>query len=161
VRDRTTLSRAFAFSTSHLVLDLGGDELTVDYMDNGPQLSRSFKAFKIWSALQTFGVEAFRSAIDHTLDLAQYMASLIEAEPDLELMAPVPLTAVCFRIGGASKAGHAAVLAALLDEGTAVLGPVSLDGRPGIRACIANYRTTHADIDLIVGRLSDIACHYR
>jgi glutamate/tyrosine decarboxylase-like PLP-dependent enzyme len=73
-------------------------------MDYGSQLSRGFKAFKIWSALQTFGVEAFKSVTDHTLDLAQYMAELVEAERDLELIAPVPLTAVCFQIKNASEA---------------------------------------------------------
>jgi len=49
------------------------------------------------------------------------------------------------------------VLAALADEGTALLGPASLDDRQGIRACITNYRTTRTDIDLIVTRLAHIA----
>lgn len=132
----------------------------VDYMDYGPQLSRNFKALKVWSALQTFGVDAFRAAMDHMLDLAQYLADLIKAAPDLELMAPVSLTAVCFRIKGATEAVHAAVLAALIEEGTALLGPARLDGRHGMRACVTNYRTTRADIELIVDRLSDLARHH-
>jgi len=125
-------------------------------MDYGQQLSRSFRALKLWSALQTFGVDAFRSAIDQTLDLARYLAELIEAEPGLELMAPVPLTAVCFRIKDATEADHAAVLTRLAEEGTAFLIPARINGRPGIRACITNYRTTRADIGLIMARLSDI-----
>src|SRR5262249_22717081 len=88
---------------------------------------------------------------------ARYLAELIEAEPGLELMAPVPLTAVCFRIQDATEADHAAVLARLAEEGTAFLIPARIDGQPGIRACVTNYRTTHADIDLILARLSDIA----
>jgi aromatic-L-amino-acid decarboxylase len=155
VRDRTTLSEAFAFRPSVGVVDK--DPLMPDYMDYGPQLSRSFRALKLWSALQAFGVGAFRSAIDWTLDLARYLAGLIEAEPGLELMAPAPLTAVCFRIKGASEADHAAVLTRLVEEGTAFLIPARIDGRPGIRACVTNYRTTHADIDLIVARLSELA----
>jgi len=71
-------------------------------------------------------------------------------------MAPVPLTAVCFRIKDATEAGHAAVLTRLVEEGTAFLIPARVGGRPGIRACVTNYRTTHADIDLVVTRLSDI-----
>src|SRR5262249_60029563 len=114
------------------------------------QLSRGFKALKIWSALQTFGVEAFTSAIDHTLDLAQYLAELVGAEPDLELMAPVPLTAVCFQIKDASEADHAAALAQLNEEGTAFLNRVSLAGRPGLRACVGNFRTTRSHLDLIL-----------
>jgi aromatic-L-amino-acid decarboxylase len=122
-----------------------------------PQLSRGFKALKIWSALQVFGVEAFRSAIDHTLDLARYMADLVEAEPDLELMAPVSLTAVCLQLKNASQADHASALARLNEEGTALLNPVRLDGRHGVRACVSNFRTTRSDIDLIVARLAEIA----
>ncbi|MEU3985354.1 pyridoxal-dependent decarboxylase [Streptomyces sp. NPDC026672] len=155
VRDRALLARTYAFSSSYLTVE--EDPLMVDYMDYGPQLSRGFKAFKVWSALRTFGIDAFREAVDHTLDLARYMADLIEAAEGLELMAPVSLTAVCFRIRGASEADHTAVLAELIDEGTALLGPARLDGRHGMRACVTNYRTTRGDIELIVDRLSDIA----
>lgn len=158
VRDRTRLAQAYAFSSSYLTVE--EDPLMVDYMDYGPQLSRGFKALKVWSALQAFGVDAFRAATDHMLDLAQYMADLIEAAPDLELMAPVSLTAVCFRIKGATEAGHTAVLAALIEDGTALLGPARLDGRHGMRACVTNYRTTRDDIELIVGRLSELARHH-
>ena len=45
------------------------------------------------------------------------------------------------------------MLASLTDEGTALLGPVTIDGRTGIRACVTNYRTTQADIDLVIDRL--------
>jgi aromatic-L-amino-acid decarboxylase len=155
VRDRTNQTRAFAFSPS--IVSVEDDPLIVNYMDYGSQLSRGFKAFKIWSALQAFGVEAFTSAIDHTLDLAQHMGGLIEAEPDLELMAPVPLTAVCFQIKDASEADHATVLSQLNQEGTAFLNPVRLDGRHGLRACVSNFRTTRSDIDLTVARVAEIA----
>jgi len=155
VRDRTNQTRAFAFSPP--IVTVEEDPLIVNYMDYGSQLSRGFKALKIWSALQTFGVEAFTSAIDHTLDLAQYMAELIEAQPDLELLAPVPLTAVCFQIKDASETDHAAALAQLNGEGTAFLNPVRLDGRHGLRACVSNFRTTRNDLDLIVARVAEIA----
>jgi aromatic-L-amino-acid/L-tryptophan decarboxylase len=155
VRDRTNQTRAFAFSPS--IVTVEEDPLVANYMDYGSQLSRGFRALKIWSALQMFGLEAFRTAIDYTLDLAQYMAELIEAEPDLELMAPVPLTAVCFQIKDASEADHAAAMAQLNEEGTAFLNRVRLDGRHGLRACISNFRTTRSDIDLIVARVAEIA----
>ena len=155
VRDRANQTRAFAFSPPIVAVE--EDPLIVNYMDYGSQLSRGFRALKIWSALQTFGVEAFRSAIDHTLDLARYMAELIEAEPDLELMAPVPLTAVCFQIKNASQPDHAAALAQLNEERTAFLNPVCLDGRQGLRACVSNFSTTGSDIDLIVARVAEIA----
>ncbi|MFD1765074.1 hypothetical protein [Streptomyces lienomycini] len=72
-------------------------------------------------------------------------------------MASPSLTAVCLRIKGATEADHTAVLAELIEDGTALLGPARLAGRHGIRACVTNYRTTRDDIELIVTRLSDIA----
>ncbi|SDM29387.1 pyridoxal phosphate-dependent decarboxylase family protein [Allokutzneria albata] len=152
VRDRAGLTDAYAFSSSYLTV--AEDPLMIDYMDYGPQLSRGFTALKIWSALRTFGVAAFRDAVDHMLDLAQYMADLIGAEGQLELMAPVSLTAVCFRI---KHVEPAAALATLAEEGTALLGPARLGGRDGMRACITNYRTTRDDIEQIVARLTDMA----
>lgn len=155
VRDREKLRAAFAVASSYLTVN--DDPLMLDYMNYGPQLSRSFKALKVWSALQAFGIEAFRKAIDHTLDLTQYFAERIQAEPHLHLMAPVPLTAVCFQIENATEVDHRAILATLAQDGTALLGPASLGGCTGMRACITNYRTTRADIDLIMERLNRLA----
>ncbi|MGW7353738.1 pyridoxal phosphate-dependent decarboxylase family protein [Streptomyces sp. NPDC054784] len=155
VRDRSLLAQAYAFSSSYLTVE--EDPLMLDYMDYGPQLSRDFKALKVWSALRAFGVDSFRAAVDHTLRLARRLADRVEAAPELELMAPVPLTAVCLRIRGAGDAEHTAVLARLIEEGTALLGPARLNGRQGIRACVTNHRTTPADIDFVVDRLVALA----
>lgn len=157
VRDREKLRRAFAFTSSYLPVE--EDPLMLDYMDYGPQLSRSFKALKIWSALQTFGVDTFRSAIDYNLCLAQYLAERIQASPNLELMAPVPLTAICFKLKSAGDTDYTSTLNTLANEGTALLGPASVGGHKGMRACITNYRTTRGDIDLIADRLSELAEH--
>jgi aromatic-L-amino-acid/L-tryptophan decarboxylase len=155
VRDSAKLRAAYAFPSPYLPEH--DHPVMPNYMDFGPQLSRGFKAFKVWCALRTFGVAAFRDALDQTLDLAQYLAARIEAEPKLRLLAPVPLAAVCFAIDGATDADHAAMITTLADEGTALFGPARLRGRTCIRACIANFRTTRADIDLIVDRLSYLA----
>ncbi|MFI9388481.1 pyridoxal phosphate-dependent decarboxylase family protein [Kutzneria sp. NPDC052558] len=148
VRDGAKLRDAYAFDSSYLTV--AEDPLLTDYMDYGPQLSRGFKALKVWSALQAFGVNAFRTTMARTLDLARRLADGIEATPGLTLLAPVTLTAVCFAIDGVD---HTAALQALAADNTALLGPVLLDGRHGIRACITNHRTTPADIDLILDRL--------
>jgi glutamate/tyrosine decarboxylase-like PLP-dependent enzyme len=152
VKDGAKLRDAHAFNSSYLTV--ADDPLMTDYMDYGPQLSRSFKAFKVWSALQAFGVEAFRTANERTLDLAQQLARGIEATPGLTLLAPVTLTAVCFEVEGAD---HTELLRTLAAENVALLGPVVVAGRRGIRACITNHRTTAADIDLILGRLAEIS----
>ncbi|WP_344859744.1 pyridoxal phosphate-dependent decarboxylase family protein [Amycolatopsis ultiminotia] len=155
VRDGTKLRAAFAFDSSYLTV--ADDPLLTDYMDYGPQLSRNFKALKVWSALQAFGVEAFRATTRRTLELAQYFARGIEAIPGLTLLAPVTLTAVCFAVDGASPAEQTTLLETLAAENTALLGPVLINGKHGLRACITNHRTTAADIDLILARLQDVA----
>jgi aromatic-L-amino-acid decarboxylase len=149
VRNHDSLRNTFHFTSSYLTVE--HDPLLMNYLEYGPQLSRGFKAFKIWCSLQTFGVRAFRMAADRMLELARYMAARVMAEPSLELLAPVELTAVCFRFTNGASSG--AVLARLLEEGTALLGPVQLRGRHGIRACITNYRTSESDIDLVMDRL--------
>jgi aromatic-L-amino-acid decarboxylase len=151
VRDREKLRQAFGFSASYIPDHQ--DPLFTNFMDYGPQLSRSFKAFKIWCALQVFGLNAFTGAAEHMLDTARYMGDRIQAEAQFELMAPVTLSAVCFRLRSASDAENQRILTRLIDEGTALLGPVRIAGRFGVRACITNYRTTREDIDLILDRL--------
>jgi aromatic-L-amino-acid/L-tryptophan decarboxylase len=99
------------------------------------------------------GIGPFRAAIDRTLDLAHRLGERIDADPSLELMTPVTTTAVCLRIPGVD---HRTALATLADDGTALLGPARVRGRFGLRACVTNYRTTPADIDLVADRLSEL-----
>ncbi|MFB9930422.1 pyridoxal phosphate-dependent decarboxylase family protein [Amycolatopsis halotolerans] len=155
VKDAAKLRAAFAFSSSYLTV--AEDDLMFDFMDYGPQLSRSFKALKVWAALRTFGVDTFRTAAERCLRLAARLAERIAAEPGLTLLNPVALTAVCVRIDGRRDEEYPALLAQLVDEGTALLGPARLRGQTAIRACVANYRTTDADIDLIADRLATLA----
>jgi aromatic-L-amino-acid decarboxylase len=152
VRDPEKLRRAFSFSASYIEAD--DDPLFTNYMDYGVQLSRSFKAFKIWCSLLTFGVKAFSDATDRALDLARYMGRQIDADDAFELLAPVNLTAVCFKLKGID---NKAILARLGEEGTALLGPIDIGGQFGLRACIANYRTQAHDIDLVLERLRALA----
>jgi aromatic-L-amino-acid decarboxylase len=153
VRNGASLRNAFHFASSYLPSEQ--DPLMQNFLEYGPQLSRNFKAFKIWCSLLTFGVAAFRSAANKMLELSQYMAARIAAEPELELMAPVHLSAICFRFKNGIPTRE--VLAKLVDEGTALLGPVHINGHDGIRACITNFRTTMSDIDLVIDRLLELA----
>ena len=149
VRNRDKLRDTFHFSSSYLSVEQ--DSLMTNFLEYGPQLSRGFKAFKIWCSIQAFGIQAFRIAAERMLELSRYMAERVMAEPSLELLAPVQLTAVCFRFK--NGANSHTILARLVAEGTALLGPVHINGRDGIRACITNYRTSKNDIDFVVDRL--------
>ncbi|WP_051791686.1 pyridoxal phosphate-dependent decarboxylase family protein [Amycolatopsis jejuensis] len=157
VKDMTKLRAAFAFSSSSTYLTAIDDDQLLDYMDHGPQLSRGFKALKVWAALRTFGVDAFRSAAENCLTLAGRLGARVSADPTLELMNPVNLTAVCLRVPGRSDEAHVELVTRLHDEGTALLGPARVRGRVGIRACVTNHRTTADDIDLVADRLTTLA----
>jgi Glutamate decarboxylase and related PLP-dependent proteins len=155
VRDADCLRRSFHFSAPYL--PEGDDPLFTNFMDYGPQLSRSFRAFKIWCALEAFGTRAFASAIERARSVARYMMDRLAADPAFELLAPAPLTAVCFRLRHLDDETNLRVLGRLVREGTALISSVQLNGRAAIRACIANYRTSAADIDLILRRLRQLS----
>jgi aromatic-L-amino-acid/L-tryptophan decarboxylase len=155
MRDRAALTRAFRFGAPYLGAE--DDPLLANFMDRGPELSRGFKAFKIWCALRALGTREFVAAADRALELARYMAERVRASGAFELMAPVELSCVCLRLRALDDEGNRAALARLNAEGTALLGPVRLRGRAGIRCCIANYRTRREDIDLVLARLESCA----
>ena len=118
---------------------------------------QGFKALKIWWNLRACGINAYTTAIDRVLDPAAYVGELVEAEPSLELLAPVTLTAVCFRVRNLDDAQNAEVLRVLLRDGLAFLGPARVGGRVCLRACFTNLRTTRADVDAIVEELGRLA----
>lgn len=155
VRDRGHLRHAFSASPSYLTMSEDPD--LIDFANQGPQLSRAFKALKVWWSLKHFGARTYAGVIERMHDLATYMGAQIQARPRFELLAPVTFNCVCFRLRGLDDAANRQTLQALLDSGTAFLGPSSVKGRTGLRACFMNLRTTQADIDLILDRLQDLA----
>ena len=94
-------------------------------------------------------------------DSAAYMGREVEARDGVALLAPVVFNCVCFRLTGLDAAGNRRVLDSLLESGTAFLGPASVKGQSGLRACFMNLRTTEADVDLILDRLTALAAAER
>jgi aromatic-L-amino-acid decarboxylase len=124
--------------------------------DLGPDLSRGFRALKTWLTFQAYGTDAIGAAISHTCALARRLRARVEAEPELELLAPVALNVVCFRYAG-PDARHLDVdhinreiVLALYDEGRVAPSSTELDGRYAIRAAIVNHRTGAQDVDALV-----------
>jgi aromatic-L-amino-acid decarboxylase len=155
VRDRQHLRHAFHAQPSYLTMTEDPD--FIDFANQGPQLSRAFKALKVWWSLKHFGANAYGRVIDRMQDLALTMGRRIDAHPDFELLAPVVFNCVCFRLRSLDDAGNRRVLKQLVDSGDAFLGPASVKGRTGLRACFMNLRTTEADVDFIVERLATLA----
>jgi glutamate/tyrosine decarboxylase-like PLP-dependent enzyme len=127
------------------------------FFEESLELSRRFRALRLWLSLRYHGLNAFRAAIQKDLDLAQRLASAIANQPRLELMAPVELSAVCFRHVGINPLAeeelnrrNAAILKRVVQRGRVYLSNATLRGKFCVRACIVNHRTTEADIDSVI-----------
>ena len=95
VRDQETLLRTFRVAPEYLRTDQ--DSAVVNFLDWGIKLGRRFRALKLWFVIRSYGVEELRAMIRRHVELAQELAGWVEADPDFELMAPVPFGLVCFR----------------------------------------------------------------
>ena len=130
--------------------------------DYGFELSRGFKALKIWMSLKEHGTEKFGRLIDQNIAQAHYLTRLIEAEPQLERMAPTVINIVCFRyrMEGADEAAHRAlnteIMLRLQEAGTAVMTDTTIHGRHCLRAAINNHRTRREDLDLLVREVARV-----
>ena len=122
----------------------------------GLQTSRGFRALKIWMALKEHGVEKFGRLIDQDIDHAHRLSALIEAEPDLELVAPTNINIVCFRYrpsgldSAAIKELNTEIMLRMQEEGLAAVSDTTVQGRHCLRAAINNYRTRGEDLELLV-----------
>jgi aromatic-L-amino-acid/L-tryptophan decarboxylase len=153
-RDADAARRAFAY-TGEYARSLSGDPVEgFAFFEESLELSRRFRALKLWLSLRYHGLGQFRAAIRKDLGHAQLLARLIAAEPTLELMAPVELSTVCFRWSGAPQQEldrrNAAILHEILRRGRVCLSNAPVHGAFALRACIINHRTTDADIAAIV-----------
>ena len=126
------------------------------FSDYGLQLSRGFRALKVWMSFKEHGLFKFGQLIDQNIAQAFYLAGLIESEEKLELMAPVELDIVCFRYKparldeSALNSLNQELLIHLHESGIAAPSYTSLDGKYCLRAAIANHRTRREDLDLLV-----------
>ncbi|WP_228535462.1 pyridoxal phosphate-dependent decarboxylase family protein [Noviherbaspirillum malthae] len=121
--------------------------------DFGPDLSRGFRALKTWYAIKTYGIDGLGKVISGGCALAQYLKQRIEAEPALELLAPVSLNIVCFGYrcceGDADRV-NANLAIALQESGIAAPSTTTINGRLAIRAALFNHRSTTQDVDALI-----------
>ena len=127
------------------------------YADYGLELSREFRALKVWFTLRHYGIDPLGASIARTCDLAAALAERVRGCEELELLAPVTLNVVCFRAHPPQLDDEAAlerlnesVAIAVQESGAAVLSTTRVGGKRALRACIVNHRTVEADLDLVV-----------
>jgi glutamate/tyrosine decarboxylase-like PLP-dependent enzyme len=119
------------------------------FFEESTELSRRFRALKVWLSLRYHGFDAFRTAIRADLEHARQLADSVRNTPQLELLAPVELSAVCFRYND-SDGVNSAILRRVIEGGRVYLSNASVHGRFALRACFVNHRTRPADVALIV-----------
>jgi aromatic-L-amino-acid/L-tryptophan decarboxylase len=148
VRDAAALRRAFRYAAEYVDVIATPDMSEYAFWDYGPELTRRFRALKIWMALKAYGVRALSDAIEGNIALARRLAAMIDASSDFERLAPVPLSIVCFaHTGGADRDAHNRELMLRVQHGgRSYLSNATINGRFALRVCIVNHRTTEADL---------------
>jgi glutamate/tyrosine decarboxylase-like PLP-dependent enzyme len=152
VRDASLLDNAFAIGAPYLPKP--GEHPM--FGGRGPEASRRARGIAIWATLRAYGRAGHRAMVERHLDLAQRLARAVDAAPELERLAEVPLNIVCFRYRPGDLSDDALdtlntkIGADLLADGRVYVGTTRYRGRVAFRPAIVNWRTTEADIDLIV-----------
>ncbi len=151
------LKQAFALMPEYLVTR-GQDEVT-NLMDYGIQLGRRFRSLKLWMVMRAFGVEGIAARIRLHCELARDFAGMVHYEGGWQLMAPVPLSLVCFRYApaGADEVEIARLNAAIMERvnaaGHAYLSHSRLNGKYTLRLAIGNIRTAREHVERVWAEL--------
>jgi aromatic-L-amino-acid decarboxylase len=136
------------------------------FWDYGPELSRRFRALKVWMLLKGVGLDSLGEAIESNLACARYLESMVRASDDFEMAAPVELSIFCFRHVPAQlrsespetiDAFNERLLIALQRDGSSYLSNATLGARFALRGCVLNYRTTLRDMDILLDDLRRVA----
>ena len=163
VRDLALQRAAFGGRPDYLLTGkalAGGDLWPADL---GLELSRGFRALKVWFAVKEFGFDALGEAIAENCRLARLFAAKAARHPILQVMAPVSLNIVCCRLVPPSLPPerwdqfNADVVAALQEKGVAAPSTCRIDDKLCIRVCIVNHRTTERDMDILLDELVKLA----
>jgi len=124
--------------------------------DYGVQLSRGFRALKVWLSMNTFGLAAFRAAVTRGFELAEFAEAELRRRPNFEILSPAEMAIVAFRLGK-DDALQTKLVESMLKDGFAFLTSTTLKGVTALRLCTINPRTTEDDIIQTLDRLEKFA----
>jgi aromatic-L-amino-acid/L-tryptophan decarboxylase len=157
IKDAAAHRAAFSSAVNYLVPHerglSGGPDPFANY---GMELSRGFKALKVWMLLKEHGAGRFATQVRQNLDQARYLGELISSSPELELLAEVSLNIVCYRYNPGNldeqvlNLLNKELLMQLQEEGIAAPSYTMLKGQYAIRTAITNHRSTREDFDALV-----------
>lgn len=162
VKNPEHLRETFSTIPDYLKSDQTNGNRT-DLMEYNLPLTKEFKALKVWMTLKAYGADRLRREIASDIEKAKYLTECIKENENLQLVAPVPLSIVCFRY----NPGHMSE-AALNDYNNRLVNKIEEDGRifltgtkinekSALRTCFINHRTRKEDIDKIIAVVQDLA----
>jgi glutamate/tyrosine decarboxylase-like PLP-dependent enzyme len=164
LHDPAATARAFGAGADDYVRVLAAQATeTYAFWDHGLELSRRFRALKLWATLRFYGARRLAAAIGEDIRLAAHLAELVTAAEDFELLAGPGLSICCFRHAprhvedAALDAHNERILQALQRDGRVYLSNATIDGRFALRACITNFRTTRADVERVLAVVRELA----
>jgi aromatic-L-amino-acid decarboxylase len=176
-RDPEAARATFAHDAEYTrVMETQSDEAFA-FWDYGPELSRRFRALKVWMMLKGVGIAALGEAVENDLACARHLEGLVRASTDFEMLAPVELSIFCFRYvparfkqelesadaqareraDGQLNELNEQLLVALQRDGSSYLSNAQLGGRFALRGCVMNYRTTPRDMEILLDDLRRVA----
>jgi aromatic-L-amino-acid decarboxylase len=163
VRNAEAHRRTFSLTPEYLAHETRGLAAgALWFSEYGLQLSRQFRALKVWMSIKEHGLDRFGRMVARNIEQARYFGRLVENAPDMELLAPIGLDIVCFRFNPGGLAAEALdginreILMQLHERGIAVPSYTTLGGRYCLRIAIANHRSTTEDFDLLAREVSRI-----
>jgi glutamate/tyrosine decarboxylase-like PLP-dependent enzyme len=164
---RDPVAAATAFSTEDAdYIKVHGltEDAAFAYWDYGVELSRRFRALKVWLTLGYYGARRIAEVVSENNSLAAYLGELVSQADDFELLAPAELSICCFRYvppRGANESEldqlNERIMAAVQKSGRAYLSNATVNGKFALRACVTNFRTTKADIEQTLTVVRDVA----
>ena len=155
VRDVALLKSAFQIKADYL-RDVHRNAEEFNPADHGVQLTRSFRALKVWLSLQTFGLSVFREAITRGFKLAEIAERELRARKGWEILSPAQMATVCFRFGDNDDL-QTQLVDVMMRDGYALLTSTTLRSVASLRLCTINPRTTEQDIVETIDRLDKFA----
>ena len=174
-RDPAAARLAFAHDAEYTRVFQKEDNEAFAFWDYGPELSRRFRALKVWAILKGAGIRALSEAIEHNNACARYLEKLVNESDDFEMLAPVALSIFCFRYlppelrqkkntekksestPSALDSLNEKLLLALQRDGSSYLSNAMIEGSFALRGCVLNYRTTERDMEILLHDLRRLA----
>ena len=163
VRNAEAHQSAFNTTEDYLAVAQGAAAGAPWFCEFGPELSRGFRALKVWFTIKEHGLNRLGAKISDNCRLARFLGDLVDKHPNLENLVRVSLNIVCFRYR--IPALSAAELDSLNDElilllqesGVAVPSRTRINNQVAIRVNLTNHRTTESDIRILVEAIDEIA----